>query len=103
MAGPFAPTKDGVLVAVHVQPRASKAALGPIATDAAGASVLKARVTAAPADGRANAAVCALLAKALGVPKASVRIVRGATSRHKTVHVTGDPQALLARLAALAG
>ena len=47
------------------------------------------KVTAAPADGKANAAVCALIAKALGVPKGAVRVERGATSRDKLVSVRG--------------
>jgi hypothetical protein len=47
------------------------------------------RVTAAPADGKANAAVCALLAKSLSVPKGAVRVQRGATSRDKVVSIDG--------------
>ncbi len=47
------------------------------------------RVTAAPEGGKANAAVAAVLAKALGVPKSAVRVVRGGTSRHKQVEVDG--------------
>lgn len=45
------------------------------------------RVTAAPDDGKANAAVCKVLADALGVPKTSVRVVRGQTARTKQVEV----------------
>lgn len=44
-------------------------------------------VTAAPEDGKANSAVCALLAKALGVPKSAVRVLRGETSRDKVIEV----------------
>ncbi len=88
-AGPCTATKDGVLIAVHLQPRASKPGLGPVATDASGHGVLKARVTAPPTDGRANAALCEMIAKQLGVPKTQVRIERGETSRHKTVLVEG--------------
>ena len=46
-------------------------------------------VTAAPEDGKANAAVLKLLAKELGVPKTSLRISKGETSRDKTVEVSG--------------
>ena len=56
------------------------------------------RVTAAPEDGRANAAVCALVAKALGVPKGAVQVVRGETSRDKVLKVDGVDDADLERL-----
>ena len=60
------------------------------------------RVTAPPLDGRANAAVCALLAKAAGVPKGAVCVVRGAGSRDKRVRIDGvaDEQAARAALGA---
>jgi uncharacterized protein YggU (UPF0235/DUF167 family) len=45
------------------------------------------RVTAAPEDGKANAAVIALLAKALGVPRSALAIVRGATARDKIIRL----------------
>ena len=51
------------------------------------AGVLQLRVTAPPDRGRANAAVVSLLAKALGVAKSKVRIIRGQTSRDKVVTV----------------
>lgn len=44
---------------------------------------LRCAVTAPPEDGKANAAVAALLARALGVPKSRLVLVRGATSRDK--------------------
>jgi uncharacterized protein (TIGR00251 family) len=47
------------------------------------------RVTAPPLDGRANAAVCALLAKATGAPKGAVSVVRGASARDKRVRIEG--------------
>jgi uncharacterized protein (TIGR00251 family) len=46
-------------------------------------------VTTAPEDGKANAAVVKLLAKALGVPKSSLHIVRGEASRDKVVRFGG--------------
>jgi uncharacterized protein YggU (UPF0235/DUF167 family) len=61
----------------------------------------KLRVTAAPERGRANEAVCALLADVLGVPRSSVRVVAGATARRKVVEVDGlGPAELDGRLAA---
>lgn len=57
------------------------------------------RVTAPPVDGRANAAVCALLAKAAGVPKGAVSVVHGASSRDKRVRIQGaDERVVRARL-----
>ncbi|KAF0177356.1 MAG: hypothetical protein FD124_430 [Alphaproteobacteria bacterium] len=60
-----------------------------VAVDSAGEPHIKARVRAAPEDGKANAALEALLAKALGVPKSAVRVERGATARIKSVAVDG--------------
>ena len=53
--------------------------------------VLVARVTAPPVDGKANAAVCALIAEHYGVPKSRVSVVRGASAREKVVRVVRDP------------
>jgi uncharacterized protein (TIGR00251 family) len=71
------------MLEVRVQPRAKRNEL--IVRD----SGLFVRVTAPPAEGRANAAVCALLAKALGLPKRSVQVQRGASSRDKVVSIEG--------------
>ena len=54
--------------------------------------VLRVKVTAPPVDGKANAALCKLLAKRLGVAPSRVRIERGAKARTKLVSVEGaDP------------
>lgn len=50
---------------------------------------LKVRVSAAPEGGKANKAVCALLARALGVKASSVSVIAGASSAEKTVVVEG--------------
>jgi uncharacterized protein (TIGR00251 family) len=47
------------------------------------------RVAAPPVDGRANDALCKLLAKRAGVPRGQVAIVRGARSREKLVRIEG--------------
>jgi|TARA_R110000782_G_scaffold13999_22_gene41733 uncharacterized protein len=44
-------------------------------------------VSAPPEDGKANAAVCRLVAKALGLPKSAVSVARGDTSREKLLHI----------------
>lgn len=51
--------------------------------------VLKLEVTAAPEAGRANQAVCALIAKTVGVGRRQVTVVRGETSRSKLIEVAG--------------
>ncbi len=53
------------------------------------------RVTAPPADGRANAAVCKVVAEAVGVPPSAVAVVRGHVSRDKTLEVAGVDAAAL--------
>ena len=66
-----------------------------------GSAVLRVRVKAVPDKGKANAAVIALLAKALDVPKTAVTLVSGDTARRKTVVIEGDPAELVQRLGAL--
>jgi hypothetical protein len=57
---------------------------------------LKVKVAAPPDKGKANAAICALLARAFGVPKSAVVIESGDADRRKRVSVAGDPDALAA-------
>jgi len=70
------------VIEVRVAPRSSR---NEIAGERDGRLLV--RVTAPPADGKANAAMLALLAKHLGVPKSRLEIVRGSSSRDKTVAV----------------
>lgn len=77
-------SKDGVLIRVHVVPRASKTETAGLQGDA-----LKVRLQAPPVDGKANAALCGFIAGELGAPKRSVSVVSGMTSRDKTVFVSG--------------
>jgi hypothetical protein len=75
---------------VRVQPRSRR---DEVAGERDGAVVL--RVRAPPVDGRANAAVCALVAARAGVPKSAVSVLRGAGSRDKVLRVEGvDSDAL---------
>ena len=69
-------------LAVHVTPRSGRDEI----SGWRGAE-LSVRVSAAPEGGKANAAVSVVVAKALGVAKSSVRVVRGETSRHKTLRI----------------
>jgi len=94
LAEPWRYSTDGVSVAVRVTPRGGRDEIDGIETLANGRSVVKLRVRAIADGGEANRAVMELLAKALGVPKARVKILSGTTSRLKQVAVDGDPRAL---------
>jgi uncharacterized protein (TIGR00251 family) len=75
---------SGARIAVRVQPRARR---GEIVGERDGSLVV--RVAAPPVDGRANDALCRLLAARLRIAPSRVRIVRGAASRDKVVEVDG--------------
>lgn len=60
---------------------------------------LKVQLTAPPVDGAANEALRAFLGKALGVAKSRIEIVRGETSRKKTLRVEGVPASKLLEVA----
>lgn len=75
-------------------PRGGRDDIDGIETLANGRSVVRVRVRAIAEGGEANRAVTELLAKALGVPKARVKILSGTTSRLKQVAIDGDPRSL---------
>lgn len=75
------------VIGLRVTPRSAKPGIGGWRTGVDGHQELEVRVAEAPADGAANEAVVKLLAKALGVSRAEVKIVSGAASRHKRVAV----------------
>ena len=86
---------------MRVTPRGGRDDIDGIETLANGRAVLKMRVRAVAEGGEANRAVTELLAKALDVPKARVRILSGATSRLKQVAIDGEPKQLGEALRAL--
>ena len=96
----FVPVEDGLRLAVRLQPRAGKTGLGGLAALADGGVALKARVTAVPEGGKANAALIALLAKTWHLPKGTFEIVSGRSDRNKTLLIAGHPASLEAKLAA---
>ena len=91
---PWRYSTAGISIALRVTPRGGRDAIDGIETLANGRSVVKVRVRAIADGGEANRAVTELLAKALGVPKARVKLLSGATSRLKQVAVDGDPRQL---------
>jgi uncharacterized protein YggU (UPF0235/DUF167 family) len=78
-----------VRLAVRVTPKGGRDASDGWAVDPSGRPYLKVRVSAAPADGEANAALTAFLAKTLKRPKSAVRIASGDTARLKMVEIEG--------------
>jgi len=85
---------DGATFDILVQPRASRAKIGPVHDGR-----LKIAVTSPPVEGEANAAVIELLAKALGVARGAVEVIAGQSSRRKTVRVTGASRTAVEQLA----
>jgi uncharacterized protein YggU (UPF0235/DUF167 family) len=95
---------DGrLMVDVRLTPRGGRDALDGVDRLADGRGVLKARVRAVPEDGKANAALEALVASSLGVARSAVSVVQGKTARVKTLAVLGDPKVLVTAAAKLAG
>lgn len=92
------PRDDGVRIRIRLTPRAARDALGRRERLADGNEVVIAHVRALPADGEANAALVALLAKTLGVARTKVDVVSGHTARVKILHVEGDGATLAATL-----
>lgn len=84
----MAPTE--ARIAVRLTARAGKDAL-----EGTRDGILKARVSAVPGDGRANRALCRLIAKRVGVAPSRVSVVRGQKSRDKLVRVEGVDGATL--------
>lgn len=97
----FRLTPEGFLLSLRVTPNAGRDAIDGVETRDDGATVLRLRVAAVPDKGKANAAVIALLAKSLGVPKSSMILVSGETARLKTVRVNSPTEAVLTKLAAM--
>ena len=59
-------------------------------------AALKVAVTAPPDQGKANAAIIAIIAEAFGVAKRDVELLSGETDRRKVLRVTGNPATLTA-------
>ena len=89
---------------MRLTPRGRSDQINGVIRLADGTTVVKATVVAPPEGGRANEALLRLLAAEWGLARRELTIATGAKNRNKSVHIAGDPAALLARLgAALAG
>lgn len=82
---------------VRLTPRAASEGVDGWDADDKGRPVLKVRVRAAPIEGKANAALIALMAKVLDVPRSRIRLVGGDTARTKTLEIEGLDAAQLER------
>jgi uncharacterized protein len=81
---PIHGTSTGVTFSVKLHPRAKKNAITGLISHA-----LKLSLAAPPVDGKANDACIEFFANTLNVPRSSVSIAAGATSRNKVIRVTG--------------
>src|SRR5919197_2116187 len=95
---PFQASAAGVRVRLKVTPKAKRSQIGGLWDEPDGGKALKISVTTAPEDGKATAAVVALLAEEWGVAKSAISVVAGATDRRKLVEIRGPSQDLLAKL-----
>ena len=96
-------------IAVHVTPRSGRdevlGVVPPVADGLAGGTSaqleVRMRVCAPPDDGKANKAVCKLVADALSVPKSRVEVASGHTARRKRLAVEADAASIEAWIAGL--
>lgn len=72
-------TPDGIIVNIRISPNAKK---NEIITDG---EIVKIKITAQPIDGKANKALIEYLSKNFKIPKSSIKIIKGETSKDKTV------------------
>ncbi len=79
----------GITFAIKVHPRARKNAITGMVGDA-----LKLAITAPPVDGKANQAVIEFFAELFAIPRSSVTIASGETSRNKIVRIAGVSKAV---------
>ncbi|WP_370676365.1 DUF167 family protein [Pleomorphomonas sp. PLEO] len=97
--------RDGanLLVEVRLTPRGGSDRIDGTKALSDGRTVVAARVKVVPEDGKANAAVAALMAAAAGLPKSAGTVVSGSTARLKTIRLTGADAEAEARLRAACG
>jgi len=97
-ASPLTLAAEGIRLKIRVKPGSSRQAVLGLTMLPGGEPAVSIAVSAPPEDGKANAAVAALLSKAWGVPKTSIRVRVGASGRSKILEIDGDPAILGPRL-----
>ena len=86
-------TDAGILISFKISPNASKNEI--IKTE----DGIKIKITAQPVDGKANKALVEFLSKQFKIPKTSIEIVKGHTSKEKTILLKTDKPETLANIA----
>jgi uncharacterized protein (TIGR00251 family) len=94
---PWSQIKGGIILHIRITPNAAHTRIDDVELRDNNQQVLRVRVTAVPDKGKANKALIALLAKTLKLPKSTISIKTGLTSRHKTIQIVGDSEELLER------
>jgi uncharacterized protein (TIGR00251 family) len=84
METPYGKVKDGIIIEVKVVPGSSKAGIVGVFEN-----VLKIKLTAPPVEGAANEQLIRLLSEEFGIKKSDVIIVKGGSSRRKTIKLKG--------------
>ena len=99
---PWTAAGTGIKLRVRLTPKSSRDHIEGIEgiEEVAAGPALKARVRAVPEDGKANAAIAALVADWLGVPKRTVTVTSGQKSRIKTLNIAGNTAELCHRIEA---
>ena len=81
---PFSRVSDGIIIEVRVIPRSSKKEISGVVDN-----VVKVKLTAPPVDGAANEQLIEVLSKRFSVKKSGIMILKGESSKRKTVKITG--------------
>lgn len=102
MSGAWIDHDDGLTLRIRLTPNASKDAVEGMTETADGLCHIGVRVRAVPEKGKANMALVVVLSQFLGLPKRDIEVIRGTTSRLKTVRITADDE-LRAGIAGLLG
>ena len=81
---PYRKTKEGIVIEVKVEPRSSQKRIAGIMDN-----VVKVKLTAPPVDGAANEQLIEIISEATGIRKSAIKILKGTSSKRKTVEIKG--------------
>ncbi|MCM5557390.1 DUF167 family protein [Pleomorphomonas sp. JP5] len=97
--------RDGanLLIEVRLTPRGGADRIDGVKALSDGRTVVAARVKAVPEDGKANAALAALMATTAGLPKSAAAVVSGSTARLKTIRLSNADAEAESRLRTICG